>query len=263
MDNNSIFTDTGSLKALHVGHIVTHNYRAADVFKKHNIDFCCGGKISIEDVCVKKKVDATQLIEELIMVLSTASLPSQNFASWEAGFLADYIVNTHHNYVRTSVDILNSYLQKLVRVHGERHPELGSTQAYFIALANELLSHMEKEENVLFPFIKQLTSSADGSLAAKGVELNGPIACMEQEHEYAGKLMQNINNLSNGYTPPEDACTTYRVCYLKLKEFEDDLHQHIHLENNILFPQALTLLKNLERVPEYASCSIPINLHTN
>ncbi|MDL5051478.1 iron-sulfur cluster repair di-iron protein [Oscillatoria amoena NRMC-F 0135] len=263
MEDITIYENLTDLMPLNVGQIVAYDYRTADVFKKNNIDFCCGGKASLFEACTKKNINPDTVAGELIKVLAAPSLPSQNFNIWEPGFLTDYIVNTHHNYVRISVDILNAYLQKLVKVHGERHPELGSIQAYFISLTNELLPHIEKEETVLFPFIRQLVEKGRSVLGVRRVSLEGPIACMEQEHDYAGKIMQTISKLSNNYTPPDDACTTYSVCYMKLKEFETDLLQHIHLENNILFPKALALLEEEDAVPEPASCSIPINLHAN
>lgn len=231
-----------------IGDLVTNDFRKAEVFKKFGLDFCCGGKKTLTKACKEKGLDVVQIEKELKAIEETPSTSSNDYNNWELGFLADYILNTHHKYVVNAIPVILEYTQKVARVHGERHPEAIQIAKEFQIVADELTSHMVKEEKMLFPFIKKL---AEAQKNGTSVETSGfgtiknPINMMEMEHEEVGNVMENINKLSNGYTPPDDACTTYRLSYAKLKEFEDDLHQHIHLENNILFPKAIALENDL------------------
>jgi regulator of cell morphogenesis and NO signaling len=158
--------------------------------------------------------------------------------------LADYIEKKHHRYVEHKIPELKSYLSKVAKVHGERHPELLEIEALFTAAAHELLSHMRKEELILFPFVRNMTSNSDFQQPPFGTVVN-PIEMMKQEHDTEGERFRKISALSNQYTPPLDACTTYKVAFALLKEFEEDLHFHIHLENNILFPKAIETEKKM------------------
>jgi len=226
-----------------VGEIVKLDFRAADVFSSYGIDFCCGGKISVAEACANAKTDESIVIGALENLKSQQGSAVHDFDNWEIGFLADYIQNTHHQYVSKAIPQILPLAQKVADVHGEHHPEVIMINELFIDLAEELLSHMQKEEQILFPYIKQLASDAAGNCTSDSCfgTVAGPISVMEQEHENAGVILKALFRLSNGYTPPEDACNTFRVLYGKLKEFEDDLHRHIHLENNILFPKAIEL----------------------
>ncbi|GAA4300861.1 iron-sulfur cluster repair di-iron protein [Nibribacter koreensis] len=231
-----------------IGELVAKDFRKAQVFKKYGIDFCCGGKKSIAQVCEEKGIDAQQVEQELNALTDTAAVPDTDFQSWDLSFLADYIVNIHHKYVREAIPALYEYTTKIARVHGGRHPELIEVAKHFTNVANELESHMPKEERVLFPFIKQLNEAKQ-----KGEKLTppafgslqNPINMMEMEHEAAGGELEAIRTLTHDYALPEDACATYQVAFAKLQEFEDDLFRHIHLENNILFPKALELEKEV------------------
>lgn len=227
-----------------VGEIVKLDFRAADVFSSYGIDFCCGGKISVADACAASGADESKVISELESLQYRTGAAAHDFDSWNIGFLTDYIINTHHQYVAKAIPQILPLAQKVADVHGEHHPEVVVVNELFNELADELLSHMQKEEQILFPYIKKLVveesagkctdPSCFGSVAS-------PISVMEAEHENAGTILKQLYNLSDGYTAPEDACNTFRVLYGKLKEFEDDLHVHIHLENNILFPKSIEL----------------------
>ncbi|MCG8332726.1 MAG: iron-sulfur cluster repair di-iron protein [Chitinophagales bacterium] len=229
-----------------VGEVVAMDYHAASVFKSHNIDFCCKGGRSIEEVCQSKNMNADELVGELNEALQKNESSAPDFQSWDMDLLADYIEKKHHRYVEQKIPELKAYLNKLVKVHGQRHPELFDIEMLFTASAHELLSHMKKEETILFPYVRQMKESQSESSGLKQVpfgSVQNPIRMMMHEHDNEGERFRKIALLSNNYTPPGDACTTYRVAFAMLKEFEEDLHLHIHLENNILFPKAVELEK--------------------
>ena len=231
-----------------IGELVAKDYRKAEVFKKYGIDFCCGGKKSVQTACAEKGVNAVALEQELNALTETPVARSQNFAAWDLSFLADFIVNNHHAYVREAIPALTEYTTKIARVHGKNHPELIAIAEHFTNVANELNAHLPKEERVLFPFIQQLNEAAktNSTVPRSGFgSIQNPINMLEMEHEAAGSSMEAIRELSQNYTVPADGCTTYRLAFAKLQEFEADLHQHIHLENNILFPKALELEKKV------------------
>lgn len=234
----------GSEKQATIGELVAADYRKAEVFRKFGIDYCCGGKRSVEEACSKKGIDPRAVKKELADAEARGGSIHQDFNRWELDFLADYIVATHHRYVSESLPMLYELTTKVARVHGDSHPEVIGIAEHFEAVAQELQMHMHKEEHILFPYIKQLAAARrDGKQLARppfGTIAN-PIRMMEAEHESAGGGMEEIRRLSDSFTPPEDACMSYRVLYAKLNEFEQDLHQHVHLENNILFPKAVEL----------------------
>ncbi|MBL7902757.1 MAG: iron-sulfur cluster repair di-iron protein [Bacteroidia bacterium] len=227
-----------------IGQEVAENYRKAEVFKKYNIDFCCGGNKTLSSVCRQKNLNYTEIRSELTKVEGQAGTASQNFQTWDAGFLADYIVHTHHRYVKSAIPLLIEYTNKVARVHGQEHPELIDIATLFAEAAEELTAHMYKEEQVLFPYIKQLSTNHANPEFRHFPAFSSaqqPIRMMELEHETVGELFKSIRILTDNYTPPAEACATYRVSFAKLNEFEEDLHQHIHLENNILFPKCINL----------------------
>lgn len=231
-----------------IGQLVSKDFRKAEVFKKFGLDFCCGGKKTLTKACSEKGLDVVQIEKELKAVEEQPAQSSQDYNEWELDFLADYIVNTHHKYILRAIPTIFEYTQKVAKVHGERNPEAIEIANRFLKVVDELNRHMMKEENVLFPYIKILVSNKKQKVALEPSPfgtIENPIKMMETEHDEVGVLMENINKLSNGYTPPANACTTFRLSYAKLKEFEDDLHQHIHLENNILFPKAIALEKEV------------------
>ncbi|MAT40063.1 MAG: iron-sulfur cluster repair di-iron protein [Ectothiorhodospiraceae bacterium] len=224
-----------------VGQVVVEDFRAAAVFQRNGIDFCCGGGISIEAAAKKAGVETSAILEQ-IGALSADSRVTTNFQSLTQ--LAEYIVEKHHAYVLSMLPVLEGYTAKVASVHGTNHPETVEIHQIFVAIANEMRHHMRKEEMILFPAIKTMEQVESAGETFNGSIAN-PIAVMEEEHENAGGGMERINALSSGYTPPADACTTYRVMYQELKAFEEDLHIHIHLENNILFPKAMELEESM------------------
>jgi regulator of cell morphogenesis and NO signaling len=223
-------------KEITVGEIVANDYRAAEIFRAAGIDFCCGGKKSLGETCSEKKIDKDALMAKLKELETVPNTTTHNFIEWEPGFLCDYIVNIHHKYVLKSLPELVFYTGKIASVHGLNHQELSEVASLFSQINKELLQHLKNEEEVLFPAIKevQLTGSAKAKETIKS-----EISRLSGEHEFAGGAMDNINEITAGYLVPEDGCNTYRVTFELLHKFEDDLHTHVHLENNILFPKAL------------------------
>lgn len=230
--------DNSNFAARMLGDIVADDFRTASVLMNAGIDFCCGGKMTLDEACSQKEIRTQPIVDELIKVQSTPLMPSQDYKNWKLDFLSDYIVNTHHQYVTKSLPELLFYTDKIAAVHGSNHPELTEVASLFQQIADELTQHLQNEEEVLFPAIKrilQTNNDADRKIIHSEIERMGG------EHEFAGGAMDKINDLTNQYTLPADACGTYKVCFTLLKQFEDDLHIHVHLENNILFPKALKL----------------------
>jgi regulator of cell morphogenesis and NO signaling len=221
-----------------IGEIVANDFRAASMFKEAGIDFCCGGNKSLSDACKEKGADESHLIQQLETLAQTPVSGAMNFKEWELGFLSDYIVNTHHKFVLKNLPELVFYTQKIANVHGDHHPELIEVESLFAKINEELLQHLKNEEEVLFPAIKEAEKSISPEVKSTIVS---EITRMQGEHEFAGGAMDKINVLTNNYFIPEDACNTYRVSLKLLEQFEDDLHVHVHLENNILYPKALKL----------------------
>ncbi len=232
---NELFSKT-------LAQIVNENHEAANVFEKYNLDFCCKGKRSLQLACEEKSLPAETIAQELNHVLNRNEPPRIDFNKLSLEALADYIVSTHHDHTRQELPQIFYYLQKVSSRHGDRHSELYKIPEKFLELRDELEIHMQKEEQILFPRIKELERALqNGHRCNIGMQM--PITVMEDEHEHAGNLLREIRSLANDYDPPSDACTTYRLSFAALKAFEEDLHQHIHLENNILFPGAIKLLE--------------------
>ena len=228
-----------------IGDFVAENFRTAEVFKKYNIDFCCKGGRTVEEACDKKKVSPEEIYKELEEVANRKS-EDIDFNSWPLDLLADYVEKTHHRYVEEKSAMLIPYLNKLCKVHGERHPELFEINELFIGSAQDLAAHMKKEELILFPFIKQMVEAKKNGEplpAPRFGTVENPVAMMKHEHEAEGERFVKIAELTNNYEFPDDACGTYQVTYKMLEDFQNDLHKHIHLENNILFPKAIELEK--------------------
>ncbi len=232
-----------------IGQYVADDFRTAAIFSKHKIDFCCNGNRTITEACDKKGIDSSQLIEEINQVLNSNTGESIDYKSWPIDLLAEYIEKKHHRYVEEKIPVLRQFLDKLCRVHGERHPELFKINELFTASAGELTSHMKREELVLFPFVKRMVKAKLENEAVQSPQfgtVENPIAMMMEEHDNEGQRFRDIAELSDNYNPPSDACNTYKVTYAMLEEFEKDLHLHIHLENNILFPEAIKLEAQFE-----------------
>jgi regulator of cell morphogenesis and NO signaling len=223
-------------REISIGEIVALDFRAASVFKEAGIDFCCGGKMSLEKACKEKGIDMMEVEHKLTALESAPSDEAHNFKDWDPGFLCDYIVNAHHKYVLKSLPELVFYTGKISSVHGERHPELTEVASLFADINRELLQHLKNEEEVLFPAIKEYLSSGSGESKAVIIK---QISKLSAEHEFAGGAMDKINTITLNYKVPADGCNTYIVSFRLLQQFEDDLHVHVHLENNVLFPNIL------------------------
>lgn len=230
-----------------VGEIAAKDIRKAEVFKKYGIDFCCGGKKSLQQVCEEKGLDVEVVEAELENPAQPVS-SSNVYNRWEPDFLADYIYNQHHLYYYNELPVLKGLITKVTQHHGDNHPELKYMYSLFGQLVHELDTHFMKEEKIVFPFIKALVlAKRTGNFEALNNQysLSEPIRIMQIEHDAAGGILAEMSKLSNNYTTPADACNSYQFLYKKLKDLDEDLHQHIHLENNILFPKALKLDKEL------------------
>jgi regulator of cell morphogenesis and NO signaling len=232
-----------------IGEIVAENFRTAKIFEENGLDFCCGGKKTIIEACREKGVNPELLISQLNKIDDSGSR-STHFNSWEVDFLIEYIIINHHSYVVNSIPTIEHHLQEVIAAHGMKFPSLTKIEELFADLKDELTAHMAKEEKMLFPYIKKMYIAFNNSLdmpAAPFGTVGNPVKVMESEHEAAGNLVQEISRLTNNYTPPEGACGKFKVLYAELKEFESDLHVHIHLENNILFPKAQELEEKLNK----------------
>lgn len=226
-----------------LGALAAKDLRKAEVFKKYGLDFCCGGKKTVKEACAEKGLDVTKVEHDLLLSEKNSATTQRSlpYNDWEPGFLADYIVNTHHSYVKKIVPDLRHYSSKVAKVHGGSHPELIPINALVEETCTELLEHSIKEENEVFPLIKKIASGE-----IREDNLDTPISELIEEHELVGGNMEKIRTLSNDYQLPHDACASYSFLFKSLEEFENDLHLHVHLENNILFPKAIQLVEKAQ-----------------
>lgn len=233
-----------------VREIAINNPATVRVFERLGIDYCCAGKRPLEEACDRAKVPVDALVEELNQLTATSVTPDER--QWTEAALTDlaaHIGKCHHRYVCEETPRLEALLHKVVGRHGEAHPELKAIQENFLALSHELFVHMMKEERVLFPFVEKMEMAAQsGGQLPVGcfASVEFPISRMLADHDDAGALAAKIRELSAGYVPPEGACPSYRALYHGLEEFERDLHVHVHLENNILFPRAVEMERSLQ-----------------
>ncbi len=246
-----ISKNDGQVKEETIGEIVTKDYRKAQVFKSFGIDFCCGGKKTISEVCRTKGIDTEAVEKALGSITDEPSSDQNDYLRWNLSFLTDYIINTHHQYVKDNTAFIKELANKVASVHGEQHPEAIRVAYIFSLVADDLMLHLKKEEQILFPFIKELVDvQTNGGVLTESPFGNvaNPIQIMEAEHEQAGEALQTIRDLTNNFTLPEDACNSYMILYKKLDEYENDLHRHVHLENNVLFPKAIVLEEQIRKV---------------
>ncbi|TCN90719.1 iron-sulfur cluster repair di-iron protein [Shewanella fodinae] len=221
-----------------VGDLVAEDFRNAHVFSQFGIDFCCGGGRTLTAACQRANADPTIVIQALQQLQRSGDKQDQ-LRQLPLADLIDHIEHKHHEYVRQKAPLLLEYADKMVRAHGDKYEEIKPVAGWIKALVADLLPHLQKEEQVLFPAIRAL-SNGDRINSCFGT-IDNPIHAMEYEHEEAGQILQKLRQLTQDYQPPAHACTTWRVCYATLAEFEQDLFTHIHLENNVLFPKALQL----------------------
>lgn len=228
-----------------VGDIVKANYKTAQLFDKNKIDFCCGGGITLREACIKSGANMDELMPELEMMVTLNDPDSKYMDSLGLDELCDYIEKRHHTYVNDNIPFLKQKLQKLCDVHGGNHAELFEVEELFGIIAGNLTTHMQKEEIVVFPLIRKLVKLKKGERDFEHTyeEVVKNIALLDDEHQAEGERFVKISEITSSYAVPADGCTTYRITYQTLSDFEQDLHRHIHLENNILFVKALQLGK--------------------
>jgi regulator of cell morphogenesis and NO signaling len=218
--------------------IALSNHEFIPVLEKYGLDFCCRGKKTLSEACTEKNIAWDVIVEELNVAVQpdTRSMP---FTEMSAAELIAHITIRHHFYVKNNVSTIYAHIEKVATKHGDRYPFMKEVSRLFREVIADLIPHMEKEEKVLFPRIRRLSENIDAQLCDSDLMLiDIPVQVMEAEHDHAGQLMYQIRELTNNYTPAADACTTHRVGLDELRYFEEDLHQHVHLENNILFPMA-------------------------
>jgi len=229
-----------------VREIAVENPAATRIFERFGIDYCCGGNQALEEACQRANVPLEEIIDSLEMEEETARA-AQPVHDWQTEPLSElitHIKNTHHKYTREETIRLTALLKKVCSVHGKNHPELFQIQSTFVDLAQELATHLMKEEMVLFPYVVRMEEAViqnEPLLPAPFGTVENPVAMMEHEHDSAGSALRSVRKASGDFTPPADACVSYQTLYQALAAFEADLHQHIHLENNILFPRAIAM----------------------
>lgn len=219
-----------------VASVVAQAPETSRVFERHGIDYCCGGKIALKEACDKQGLAPDALISELEGVAAPQAVSARVWGEADMAALVDHILNTHHVFVKREIPRLSALVEKVYRVHGQKHPDtLPVLARVWFAWAQELALHLEKEEMVLFPALKELAAGRPHALSC-GIE--GPVSMMEWEHEQHGQVLAQLRTLTGGYAAPEEACGSWRALWSGLEAFERDLHQHVHLENNLLFPMA-------------------------
>ncbi|QEF97786.1 Iron-sulfur cluster repair protein YtfE [Stieleria maiorica] len=224
-----------------VGDFVRQSPSLARVFERLNIDYCCGGKVTLARACEKRGIDTADVLQQLDKC--NADAQTDRFVDADGMTLtelADHIESTHHAYLKEELPRLDLMTEKVARVHGDNEPRLQTVRDAFVALKAELEPHMMKEERILFPIIRQLEASSDRPEFHCGSVAN-PIRQMQHEHDEAGKLLETLSESTDQYSPPEWACNTYRAMLDALKRLEADMHQHVHKENNVLFVKALAI----------------------
>jgi regulator of cell morphogenesis and NO signaling len=224
--------------------IVTGNHATVPVLEKYHLDFCCKGKRTLAEACIEKGLSVTAISEELEKTSASLSGTKMPFTEMTAEQLISYILIHHHFYVKQSMPAIYGHIEKVAAKHGDRFPYMVEVLSLFKAIQEEMTAHMQKEELILFPRFKEVAAllQANEQLNLAESYIAAPVNVMEAEHDHAGDILYTIRTLTNNYTPPAEACTTFKVCLAELKEFEEDLHRHVHLENNVLFPLAQKMI---------------------
>lgn len=235
-----------------ISEIVKQDYRTASVFNKYDIDFCCGGKWPLGTVCEIQGLDFATIKNELENSVRTLQIPNTlNFTDWDIDFLTEYIVNIHHQYLKNALPHIREHLNHFAEDHKKEFPELEEVLKLFNAFYKEIFPHLQQEEEVLFPYIRQIAHAYDSkeSYASLLVRtLRKPVEeVMKHEHESISKIINSLRDHTNNYTPPENACVSHQVAFFQLKELDNDMVQHVFLENDILFTKAIVIEKELTR----------------
>ncbi len=233
-----------------VSEILIQNYQAASLFQKYDIDFCFKGKITMEETAAISGIDIHRLLDELAPILAVKDPESENINLMSLTELSVYIENRHHKYVHQSIQSLKMNLDRICEIHADQHPELYEIRDLFQKSAGELVIHMQREELTLFPFIRRMEiSQKEGTPLPRTHfgSVTNPVARMMADHQNEAERFIMIKSMSSNYSPPVDGSSTYTDTYRHLKEFEQDLYRHIHLENNILFPRAIELEKEFAK----------------
>ncbi len=239
IDDDSLVTD-----------LVKQDYRTSEVFRKYGIDYCCGGKLPLKTACAIRQLDTDIIKKELNDIVRNIQISSStNFTAWSVDFLIDYLINVHHSYLLDHLPDLIDAIERFVNSHKTKYPYLGKLPETVHQFRDDLLPHLEHEENIIFPYIKQIAHAyqSNESYASLLVKtLRKPVELMmKDEHRYVSQCLQSLRELTNNYTPPDNACISHRVCFLKLKELDDNLAQHLFLETEILFVKAIQMEKEL------------------
>lgn len=222
--------------------IALSNPAARQTLDDVGLDYCCGGSKSLYEACLQSAVSPEEILKRLGENSKEVGPDDVNWMAAPLSELTRHIREKHHNYVRECLPRVQAMLEKVVARHGQNHPEVAEIRGIFVEVGNEMLTHMRKEEQVLFPYIDAVGAAANAHTSVEPPffrTVKNPIHTMMKEHDAAGELVKQIRSLSGSYTPPMGACTTFRALYQSLKEFDSDLHQHVHLENNVLFPRAV------------------------
>ena len=225
-----------------VADIAAHHPRSIEVFERHGIDFCCGGRRPLGEACREHGVVVEAVAAEITAAAAREVPEDRVFTDAPLGALLDHIVSRYHSALREDLPRLGRMADKVAEVHGERHPELSELARVYGGLRDELLPHLGAEEERVFPALRQLAESGTG-----GAEVREALHALEEEHDRAGAALARLRSLSHGFAVPDDACTTYRALYEGLVRFERELHEHVHLENNVLFPRVVSLQALAER----------------
>jgi regulator of cell morphogenesis and NO signaling len=236
----------------YISEIVTEDYRTSTVFLKYGIDYCCSAKNPLWEVCESHGLNLETVKQELSEAVRNLNVSnSLDFNLWDIDFLIDYIEYVHHHYLRENLCVIDDMLAKLVQSNGSEHPYLHELHDYFRGLQSDLLPHLREEENIIFPYIKQIAHAYTRQEAYAGLfvrTLRKPVEnIMHQEEERLSQYLHRFRKLTNNYTPPNHGSVAHKVCFSKLKELDNDLAQHIHLENNILFPKAIAMEQEMLR----------------
>lgn len=232
-----------NIKEQTLASIASADQQLVPILEKYQLDFCCGGKQTLADACIEKGLEIDTIVKELEVTHTGNKPAAMQFTDMNAEQLIRHILVYHHYYTRQTMPVIEGHLVKVAAKHGGSFPYMQTVLKLFVSLKNEMEEHMQKEEIVLFPRIKEMETfiANQQNSTIHGNYISNPIAMMEHEHDHAGALIAEIRKLTNSFTPPEQACNTFRIVLNELKAFEEDLHKHVHLENNILFPMAISM----------------------